>query len=155
MNTNRKRLAVGGALLGCVLLCVVGVRWIRWASGHSMHDLVSDVPLGTKLSELDRYIRRGSVSEGEVYRWTLTDPKSKANSEVVKNAKGVPFNSVTENQHGTFLNSFVGPYNGWPLPLASRDTFTGEIIFYGAEAANSFVFINGKLASKDWGFLPG
>lgn len=111
------------------------------------HDLVSDVPLGSELSKLDQYLERAAGSSGEVTEWIPAT-----------NAPSNP-SDLIENEFGTFTRKSLGSYDGWMASPETRNTFTGEILFFhhGSTSSdvNSVIYQNGKLRKKDWGFLPG
>jgi hypothetical protein len=117
------------------------------ACGSAKHDIVADVPIGSELSKLDRYLQRASDSSGEVTQWI---PLNEAASS--------PRDSI-KNEFGTFTTNPIGSYDTWKATDEERNRFTGEIIFYhhGSTSSdvNSFIYVKGKLKKKDWGYLPG
>lgn len=117
------------------------------ACGSAPHDLVSSVPLGTKLSDLDRYLKRGGGNPGEVTEWT---PATKIPQEP---------DHVLSNEFGVFTVKKLASYDDWKASTQDLNAFTGEVTFtdFGSTSAdvNTFIFIRGVLRKKDWGFLPG
>ena len=111
-----------------ILVCLGGAI-LTYQSGNFPHDIVAPVPIGSRLSELDRYLRRAPDSEGEVRE----DPNAP--------------------------NPYHGDYDVWSATPDERDRFTGEIDFYhhGSTSSdmNSLEYKDGRLIKKDWGFLPG
>lgn len=100
------------------------------------HDLVTAVPLGSRLSDLDKYIQRGPGSEGEVTGQFTRDSSAPLT-----------------------IHLREASYDRWSATAKERDTFTGIITFtdYGTTSAdvNDFTYKEGRLVDKDWGFLPG
>lgn len=111
------------------------------------HNLTDTVPLGSKLSDLDHLIHRGANSQGQVVQWYATKGKGKG----AKNRQ--------KNEFGVFETETRGDYDVWHAEKDERDHFTGAITFIddGTTSAdvNIFIYQDGKLAKKDWGFLPG
>ena len=117
------------------------------ACGSAPHNVVSSVPTGSKLSELDHYLKRGAGSSGEVIEWVSTSGPPHKNEELVR------------NEFGTFIPNKLGSYDDWKASPDERNSFTGEITFthHGLTSsdANTFIYVKGKLRKKDWGYLPG
>jgi hypothetical protein len=128
--------------LAAIFGLVFHVDW-----GSAPHDLVSKVPLDSSLADLDRYLVRGTGSIGEVREWTPNANDSAGSGRKI------------QNEFGRFRESYIGDYDAWKATTEERNRFTGEIDFFhhGSTSSdmNSFVYVNGKLKKKDWGFLPG
>ncbi len=118
------------------------------------HDIVSSVPIGIKLSDLDGYLKRGSGSEGEVLQWIPTNEPADSKGMQLR-GEGMRIST----EFGTFLQKNLGSYDEWYATAEDRNRFTGEITFihHGSTSSdiNSFTFVNGILRKKDWGYLPG
>lgn len=125
--------------LACLLL--------SGACSSAPHDRVGPVPMGSKLTDLDRHFTMLPDSRGEVTEWLPGNRPVKAGEERVT------------NEHGTFNARSLGDYDGWTATPEERNRFTGEILFFhhGSTSAdvNSVIYRRGKLVQKDWGFLPG
>jgi hypothetical protein len=128
------------------LLLLPGLLLVS-ACGSAPHDIVTPIPLGSNLSDLDRHLQRGEGSRGEVIAWLPAGKSPKATDP------------LETNELGTFIVRVVGSYDDWKAPPEERNRFTGEITFYhhGTASAdvNRLVYVDGKLRKKDWGFLPG
>ncbi len=111
------------------------------------HDAVTRVPIGSQLSELDRYLERGGESTGEVVEF------------VPVGRPGRVADGLVSNEFGTFKPKHLGSYDKWKATMNERDRFTGEITFIQHGSTSSDVstlfYQNGKLRKRDWGFLPG
>lgn len=148
-EASRKRtrqILTEGAYLAVSLLLIVGFCF-QMDCGSAPHDASSYVPLGSKLSDLDRYYPRGGGSEGEVIQWL---PLAKGEKR--------PHDAI-ENEFGVFKPMELGSYDQWGASTAARDSFTGEITFYHhsltSSDVNALYYIDGKLKKREWGFLPG
>lgn len=117
-------------------------------SGSAPHDIVSKVPLGIHVSELDPYLIRGRGSEGEVTEWTEKTTEPYTGRVPMKNTK-----------YGKFKTRNLGDYDSWKKTVGKESRFTGDIQFthdsIWSSDVNEFTFKNGVLVDKDWGFLPG
>ncbi len=115
--------------------------------GSAPHDLVSKVPDGSDLNDLDRHLARGPGSKGMVVEWTPLAPFA------------VPDEKSVCNEFGNFKKKSLGAYDYWKATPEERSRFTGEITFtdHGSTSSdvNSLIYVKGKLRKKDWGFLPG
>ncbi|MBX3119995.1 MAG: hypothetical protein KF784_13095 [Fimbriimonadaceae bacterium] len=113
----------------------IGYQALFRYEGSAPHNVVDYVPYSTKLSDLDRYLIRGIGSEGEV-EGTILEPDGSGKKVEVKE-----------------------DYDRWKATPEERARFTGKITFYHmgttSTDVNEFVFQDGKLVDKDWGFLPG
>ncbi len=132
-------------ILACGLFFIVLI--LRLSCGSAKHDLVSDVPLGSELSELNQYIRRAEGSFGEVVEWRVANKALDATEKPIK------------NEWGIFVPKALGSYDDWKASAEEKNKFTGEITFFHmsltSSDANVFTYRNGKLCKKNWGFLPG
>lgn len=146
MVKNSKTLALIICVTAAVLLVPLGLLTVA-SLGSAPHDVVSRVPLGSSLSELNKYLTRGRGSTGEVVEWIPTASSQSAARDLV------------ENEFGTFVKKNLGSYDQWKASARERDKFTGQITFihHGSTSsdANTFIYHKGKLRKKDWGFLPG
>ncbi len=134
----------------CCLTCMLPV-----ACSPSAEQVISRIPMGSKLGELDRHFVRGRDDEGEVTEWIRP---GKAPSDSVHRDQ-------VKNEFGQFLAEHIGSYDGWNASDEERDSFTGKITFYHHswvipdDLAPSYmielVYIHGELKSKNWGILPG
>ncbi len=137
------------ALLGiCVLPCVLPI-----ACKRDPEKVLSRIPIGSKLTELDELLSRDRDDEGEVTEWI---PASKTLDSRVK---------LVTNEFGVFIQRDLGSYDGWSASATERNSFTGKITFFHHswvipdDLAPSYVidliYINGELKAKNWGILPG
>ena len=136
-------------LLGAASAIIISLLlWAFMNIGSAPHDTVTPVPLGSKLSELDRYLHRGAGSEGKVTQWIPA-----------RITAGNPVYNEFYKEFGMFIPKKLGSYDEWKASSEERDKFTGEIQFIHwsstSDDVNTFIYINGKLLKKDWGFLPG
>ncbi len=54
----------------------------------------------------------------------------------------------------------LGDYDHWDPSVETEKHFTGEIVFFVKRGLSDlvvigFMFVDGQLVKKDWGFLPG
>ncbi len=142
MRANHRHWTVFASI--CLLLLLVE---LQFSCGSAPHDLVNRVPIGSKLSELDRYLNRGSGSYGEVIEWARADKLADRSAVQI------------QNEFGLFIKKDKGFYDQWQASKQERDRFSGEIRFihHGTTSSdvNSFIYIDGKLQRAEWGFLPG
>ena len=143
---NSKSLSLIVCITATGLLVPLGLLTVSsW--GSAPHDVVSLVPLGSNLNELNQYLKRGRGSTGEVVEWIPTASSQSVARDVVK------------NEFGMFVKKNLGSYDEWKASARERDQFTGQITFihHGSTSsdANTFIYHKGKLRKKDWGFLPG
>lgn len=133
--------------LKAIRICFAMLAGIATGCGSAPHDVATSVPLGSRLSQLDRFLIRGTGSEGEVTEWIT-----------VGNGSPIPKGSL-KNSYGIFRRHSRGDYDGWNASPQARDAFTGEIVFVhdGSTSAdaNSLTYVKGKLVKAAWGFLPG
>lgn len=126
--------ALESAFVLAVLTLMFGICLFP-SCDSARHDLVTLVPLGSKLSELDRYLDRAPTSTGEV------------DGYIASKEAGAEPTPVSED------------YDGWGVTPEQKDRFTGTITFYHhgstSDDVNELRYRNGKLVFKDWGFLPG
>ena len=125
-----------------LLLCILFVA-LSWSGRH---DIVSRIPLGSKLSDLDQYLPWSAGTSGEVIQWRPA-------IDSTADGKG----QIT-NELGKFTTVSLGSYDEWKATVQDRDRFTGEIMFFRhsltSADVNSLVYHEGRLYKKDWGFLP-
>lgn len=101
------------------------------------------MPIGSSVAELDPHFRRIKDSRAQVKEWLPATTK----------VKGRPIS----NAFGKFIEVDRGDYDAWKTSAAAAN-FTGEITFFQrafTSTADSFIYVNGRLRKKDWGFLPG
>ncbi|MBX3119994.1 MAG: hypothetical protein KF784_13090 [Fimbriimonadaceae bacterium] len=138
---------LGGAVAFLLTLLISFEIWSP-SRGSAPHDIVSKVPLGIHVSELDPYLIRGHGSTGVVTEWTEKTTESYTGRVPMKNTK-----------YGKFKTRGLGNYDTWKKTIDRQDRFTGEITFthesFWSTDVNSFYFKDGVLVDKDWGFLPG
>ncbi len=135
------------ALIGlCLVLCAVPI-----ACRAEPKRILASIPLGSKLSELDRHLGH-FYEDSKVREWTKTPTSERLSAYAAK-------------KYGDSYVRHLGPYDGWAATPAERDTFTGEIVFFHLsnvipdDLAPSFmitlVYDRGMLRDKDFGYLPG
>ena len=135
------------ALLGvCIILCAT-----RCASGHDPKDVVARIPIGSKLSELDKHLGKfyGSSS---VEEWGNAPTATRASKQM-------------KSEYGFSYVRELCTYEAWTASNEERDTFTGKVEFthYSSmipdDIAPSYVvwlvYVDGVLKEKDYGHLPG
>ena len=127
----------------CVLLCL-----IPYACRPDPVAVLAPIPLGSRLSRLDQYLKL-SFDNSEVEVWVPL----------------VEGSTSRTTAYGIFSIRNLGRYEDWDASDSDRDRFTGEILFYHYSSvipddlAPSYVFsliyVNGVLKEKDYGHLPG
>jgi len=110
MRANHRHWTVFASI--CLLLLLVE---LQFSCGSAPHDLVNRVPIGSKLSELDRYLNRGSGSYGEVIEWARADKLADRSAVQI------------QNEFGLFIKKDKGFYDQWQASKQERDRFSGEI----------------------------
>ena len=126
-----------------VALGLSGLACVQCARhSNSPTDILSRVPLGSKLIDLDKYVGDFGLTPGDVMQ----------------------FGSFG-NQHDTFsgeasVERNLGRYDKWRASMSERERFSGRILFYLGDVLMNmkllqFTYMNGKLIKKDWGNLPG
>jgi hypothetical protein len=127
-------------MVALVLLGLVCAQCARHS--NSPTDILSRVPLGSKLIDLDKYVGDFGLKPGDVMQ----------------------FGSFG-NQRDTFSGEAAGErnlgrYDKWRASMGERKRFSGKILFYLEDVLMNmklleFTYMNGKLIQKDWGNLPG
>ena len=134
------------ALLGlCRVPCIAPI-----ACRLDPKAVLSPIPVGSKLSELDKYLTKfngGSM----VQEW------------VSVGAKDSPEHRTTK--YGSFYVRDLGEYGTWSATKEERDAFKGELLFFHRstvipdDLAPSYVFsliyVSGVLKDKDYGHITG
>lgn len=147
MATGRRTSLLIG--IGVVAVCSLCLQPL--ACRPNPKAIIAQIPIGSQLSELDRYL-----------------PKFYENSVVVEwgtNQKARRGTGSRHDKYGAFDTRNLGPYDGWSAEWGERERFTGEIQFFHHSAvipddlAPSFsidlVYIDGVLKEADYGYLPG
>ncbi|MCC7436214.1 MAG: hypothetical protein IT363_16180 [Methanoregulaceae archaeon] len=152
MSTPRKPRALATAVLivGVLGLCLAPCL-ISIACRPDPKAIVTRIPVGSRLSELDAYLTQFYESS-DVLKWT-PNPKARRGTGSYR------------DKYGGFDTLNLGPYDRWTATKSERDRFTGELRFYHHSAvvpddlAPSFwvylVYIDGVLKEADYGILPG
>lgn len=112
--------------------------------------VLEKIPLGSKLSELDKYLP--DLNGGASVQKHI--PTSSAKS-----------NTMPTGGNGAYYVRDLGEYKNWNATKSERDEFTGEIHIYHYagvapdDLAPSYIFWlfyeRGILKKKDYGHLPG
>lgn len=134
-----------GILWVCIAACMTPI-----ACQLDPKAVLASIPIGSKLSDLDTYLRKfkdGSKVEAWVSARTADSPEH------------------TTTKYGSFFIRNLGRYDRWTATKEVRDAFTGELRFYHFSSvipddlAPSYVFsliyVNGVLREKSYGHLPG
>lgn len=134
-----------GVLLVCIAACLTPI-----ACQLDPKTVLAPIPIGSKLSELDKYLKEFKDGSG-VEEW------------VSARAADSPEHRTTK--YGAFFIRDLGRYDRWTATKETRDVFTGEIRFYHYSSvipddlAPSYVFsliyVKGVLKEKTYGHLPG
>ncbi|MCC7230659.1 MAG: hypothetical protein IT203_09725 [Fimbriimonadaceae bacterium] len=108
------------------------------------------IPVGSKLSELERYLPK-LYDSSSIREWR----SDRSSGDVAHRT----------TSYGSFCVYELGEYALWKATKSERDAFTGELLFYHHRAivpddlAPSYVFsliyVKGVLKEKDYGHLPG
>lgn len=106
--------------------------------------LFTDQSTGSKVTKFAAVLRDRRVWGGHVVRWV----------PVVKAER----NAVVNNRYGSFRAENIGDVNTKTLRLP--EDFTGEVTcfvnrLFKDSVAIIFVFINGVLKERSWGYMPG
>lgn len=136
-----------GRNLLSALLLILALTMGTGGCSSAPHDIVSSVPKGSLLADLDRHLDRWPGSHGTVVEWTpATDHPN-------------PQGERGTNEFGSFFHKSLGPYDEWQATDEERNRFTGEISFYNDDShsalVNSLIYVEGQLQKTDWGHLPG
>lgn len=133
MNATGKSKHAWLAVIGLCLVCCV--RPVACAPDPSK--ILMRIPLGSRLTELDRHL-------GKFYEVSSVRERAVAKDNEARD---------------------LGDYDRWTASKAERDAFTGEVTFshYSSvipdDLAPSFmvrlVYVGGVLKAKDYGILPG
>lgn len=134
-----------GVLVVCVGACLMPI-----ACQLDPKAVLAPIPIGSKLSELDKYLKEFKDGS-DVEEWIRV------------RAKDSPEHKTTK--YGSFFIRKLGAYEAWTATKETRDAFTGEVRFFHRSAvipddlAPSYVFsliyVNGVLREKGYGHLPG
>ena len=153
MKSGQRRPRLAWAILFCFLVIAVcaGTCAIPILTQPDPAAFLKAIPLGSKLSELDKYLGKG-YNNSSVQRWIPYKEK-----KAVGTYKTSPY--------GKFEVRGLGEYGSWDASQAERDSFTGEINFFHLSAVipddlapswvMSLTYVNGVLKEKDYGQLPG
>lgn len=118
------------------IVCTLGLLFALFANGGKLliqgfgpepADIVEGVPLGSKVSSLDRYL------EGEVQEGDATVSSADTEGEV-------SYRTWKATRHES--SEFTGE-----ITFIDQGFFSSEVY--------TFKYVNGLLVEKDWGFLPG
>ena len=134
-------------LLGLCLLPLAA----SFSCWHDPEKALARVPVGSRLSELDKHIGR-FYSHSEVEQWSIAPIDGGAKA-------------ARDTKYGSFYVRELGTYAAFKASNPRTDSFTGEMRFYHMswvipdDIEPSFVlalvYVNGVLKEKDYGILPG
>lgn len=148
MATSRRTslLICVSAVAACSLCCLQPI-----ACRSNPKAIIAKIPLGSRLTELDRYLPK-FYDDSVVVQW-VPNPKARRGT------------GSSRDKYGGFDTQNLGTYDGWSAKTTDRDRFTGEVRFFHHSAvipddlAPSFfidlIYIGGVLQEADYGYLPG
>jgi hypothetical protein len=145
-----------GVALGLALFCLFSLV-ISLTGESAAPEIMARVPIGSDLDRL--YLSVGKdrrAKPGDVMLWIPSSAKNPDFSDYQPRRHGV----TIRTDFGMFRQKNLGNYSDWSPTEELRTRFTGDIDFFvdngqAETRALTFTYMNGKLVSKDWGFLPG
>lgn len=150
MNVKKARKVPRYWWLALPLLCLVPCAIDFTDDRHDPKGVIAQIPVGSKLSELDKHLVE--FSHSEVYGWVSERPADSSWGS-------------KQTKYGSFYVRKLGEYDAWTASKADRDAFTGELSFYHLcwiipdDIAPSYVldlvYVDGVLKEKEYGHLPG
>lgn len=140
-------------------VCVVAVCFV-FIIGNSYNlriqeRLLASVPLGSPVTSLRSIRNCDAVRGGSVMQWRPEAVGTPPLSDIQIRLDG----EIIETEFGKFMQKDLGDYDHWDPSGEAEKHFTGEIVFYVERGLSylviGFMFVDGQLVKKDWGFLPG
>jgi len=117
--------------------------------------LLASVPLGSPVTRLRAIRNCDAVTGGSVMQWRPEAIGTPPLAEIQIRLDG----EIIETEFGKFMQKDLGDYDHWDPSVESEKHFTGEIVFFLERGLSNlvigFMFVDGQLVKKDWGFLPG